>query len=116
MLIGNWRNRAIASYKQRIRQITRRNCRRSLVEVAEQLRRYVPGWKAYFRRAQTPRVFREPDEWLRHRLRALQLKHWRRGTAMFRELIALAACRDQAARVAGNASRWWQVSITAGLS
>ena len=42
----------------------------------------MPGWKAYFRLAQTPRVFRELDEWLRHRLRALQLKHWRRGATM----------------------------------
>ncbi len=33
-------------------------CGRSLNEVAEELRRYLPGWKAYFRLAQTPKVFR----------------------------------------------------------
>ena len=74
--------KALDTFKRRIRQITRRTCGRSLSEVAEELRRYLPGWKAYFRLAQTPRVFRELDEWLRHRLRALQLKHWRRGTTM----------------------------------
>ncbi len=31
----------------------------------------VRGWKAYFRLAQTPRVWRELDEWMRHRLRAI---------------------------------------------
>ena len=71
---------AVDTFKQRIRQLTRRTCGRSLSEVAEPLRGYVPGWKEYFRLAQTPRVFCELDEWLRHRLRALQLKHWRRGT------------------------------------
>jgi len=47
--------------------------------------------KAYFRLAETPGVFRKLDEWLRHRLRALQLKHWRRGKTMYRELLALGA-------------------------
>lgn len=102
--------KAIDTFKRRIRQITRRTCGRSLVEVVEELKRYMPGWKGYFQLAQTPRVFRELDEWLRHRLRALQLKHWRRGTTIFRELRALGAGRDQAARVAGNACRWWHNS------
>jgi hypothetical protein len=35
---------------------------------------YLLGWKAYFGMAQTPRVWRELDEWLLHRLRAIQLK------------------------------------------
>jgi hypothetical protein len=102
--------RAIATFKQRIRRLTRRTRGRNLSEVAAELRRYLPGWKAYFRLAQTPRIFRELDEWLRHRLRALQLKHWRRGTTMYRELRALGASRDQAAHVAGNARRWWHNS------
>jgi len=102
--------KAIDTFKRRIREITRRTCGRSLDEVAEALRRYLPGWKAYFRLAQTPWVFRELDKWLRHRLRALQLKHWRRGTTIFRELRALGASRAQAAQVAGNAHRWWHNS------
>lgn len=101
---------ALDAFKRRIRQITRRTCGRNLSEVAARLRRYLLGWKAYFRLAQTPRVFRELDEWLRHRLRALQLKHWRRGTTMFRELRAMGATVDHAARVAGNARRWWRNS------
>jgi group II intron reverse transcriptase/maturase len=101
---------AIDAFKQRIRQLTRRTCGRNLSEVAGELRRYLPGWKAYFRLAQTPQVFRALDEWLRHRLRALQLKHWRRGTTMYRELRTLGASRDQAAQVAGNARRWWHNS------
>jgi hypothetical protein len=53
---------------------------------------------------------RELDQWLRHRLRAVQLKQWRRGTTMFRELRALGASVDLAARIAGNARRWWRNS------
>jgi len=53
---------------------------------------------------------RELDDWLRHRLRALQLKHWRRGATMYQELRALGASPVQAARIAGNARRWWHNS------
>ena len=101
---------AIARFRQRVRQITQRNGGRSMAQVAEELRAYVPGWKAYFRLAQTARVFRELDEWLRHRLRALQLKHWRRGSTMYRELRARGASPEHAARIAGNAGRWWHNS------
>jgi hypothetical protein len=75
--------------------------------VAEELRGYLTGWKAYFHLAQTPKVFRELDEWLRHRFRAMQLKQWRRGKTIYREMRALGASREQAAKVAGNSRRWW---------
>jgi RNA-directed DNA polymerase len=101
---------AVATFKQRIREITRRSGGRSLPGVAERLRQYVPGWKEYFRLAQTPKVFRELDEWIGHRLRALQLKHWKRGTTMYRELLALGASHTDALRVARNSRRWWHNS------
>jgi RNA-directed DNA polymerase len=66
-------DQAMHKLRERIRQLTRRTRGRSLEQIAEDLRGYVPGWKAYFRLAQTPKVMRELDEWLRHRLRAVQL-------------------------------------------
>lgn len=95
-------DKAKETYKQRIRQLTRRSGGRSLPDVVERLRTDMPGWKGYFQLAQTPKVFRELDEWLRHRLRALQLKHWRRGTTMYRELLALGAAKPDAHRIAAN--------------
>jgi hypothetical protein len=98
----------LATYKQRIRQLTRRSGGRSMAEVVEKLRPYVLGWKAYFRLSQTPGVWRTLDEWMRHRLRAIQLKHWKRGTTMYRELKALGASEIVARRVAGNACGYWR--------
>lgn len=103
-------SQALDKLRERIRQLTRRTRGRSLEQIAQDLRGYVPGWRAYFRLAQTPRVMRELDEWLRHRLRAVQLKQWRRGTTMLRELRKLGAPPDVAARIAGNARRWWRNS------
>jgi len=103
-------DQAMHKLRERIRQITRRLKGRSLEQIAKELQGYVPGWKAYFRLAQTPRVMRELDEWLRHRLRSVQLKQWRSGTTMFRELRKLGASVEVAARTAGNARRWWRNS------
>lgn len=101
---------AMETFRQRVRQATKRSGGRSMAQVAQELRSYVPGWKAYFRLAQTPRVMRELDEWLRHRMRALQLKQWRRGPTVYRELRARGASPVQAARIASNARRWWHNS------
>lgn len=80
---------ALQRYRQRVRQLTRRQTGRSLYEIAKDLQAFMPGWKAYFRLAQTPSTLRGLDKWLRHRLRAIQLKFWGRGTTAFRELRAL---------------------------
>jgi RNA-directed DNA polymerase len=102
--------KARETFKQRIRELTRRSGGRSMAEVIEPLRRYVLGWKAYFGLAQTPRVWRELDEWMRHRKRAIQLKQWRRGTTIYRELRALGAHGKVAVLVANNSRRWWRNS------
>ena len=103
-------DKPMATFKQRIRQLTHRSGGRSVQDVVQRLRPYVLGWKAYFGLSQTPKVWRGLDEWLRHRLRAIQLKHWKRGTTMFRELRAMGASESVATRVAGNSRRWWRNS------
>jgi RNA-directed DNA polymerase len=100
----------LRTFKQRIRQLTCRSGGRSMQDVVEHLRPYIRGWKAYFRLAQTPRVWRELGQWLRHRLRAIQLKQWKRGTTMYRELLAMGAKPDVARQVAANSRRWWRNS------
>ena len=103
-------HKALDNFKARIRQLTRRSGGRSMAQVVQKLRSYLLGWKAYFGMAQTPRVWRELDEWLRHRLRAIQLRHWKRPKAIYRELKALGASEDVAKQVAGNCHRWWRNS------
>jgi RNA-directed DNA polymerase len=102
--------KAQKQFKQRIRECTRRSGGRSMQQVVNGLRPYLLGWKAYFGLSQVPRVWRELDEWIRHRLRAIQLKHWKRGTTIYRELRALGAREESARRVAGNSRSWWRNS------
>lgn len=103
-------SKPMTTFKQRVRQLTRRSGGRSMAEVIKRLKPYLLGWKAYFGLAQTPGVWRKLDEWLRHRLRAIQLKHWKRGSTIYRELTYLGAADHVARRVAGNSRCWWRNS------
>lgn len=105
--------KALESFKQRVRQLTRRNGGRSMAEVVERLRRYLLGWKGYYGLAQTPRIWRSLDEWIRRRLRALHLKQWRRGKTIYRELLRLGANPRVAQSVAALSRRWWHNSLSA---
>jgi RNA-directed DNA polymerase len=105
--------KARAAFKQRIRQLTRRSGGRSINEVIAKLRPYVLGWKGYFNLTQTPGILRELDEWMRHRMRAIHLKHWKRGVTIYRELLNLGAKPKVALLVAKNSRRWWRNSALA---
>jgi len=98
---------ALKEMKDRVRQITRRSGGRSLTAVATELGEYLNGWKNYFQLAETPRTFRDLDEWIRHRLRAVQLKQWKQSATIYRELRARGLSEIGAARVAANGRRWW---------
>jgi RNA-directed DNA polymerase len=100
-------SKALDAMKQRVRQMTSRTRGRNLAQVCADLRRYLNGWKAYFQLVELPSVFAALDSWIRHRLRALQLKLWKRGTTIFRELRARGAPWLVARRVAANGRRWW---------
>ena len=48
------------------------------------------------------------DEWMRYRLRAIQLKHCKRLAKMYRKLKALGASEIVSHQVAGNARSYWR--------
>jgi RNA-directed DNA polymerase len=102
--------KTLANMKERVRLITKRTRGRSIRQVAADLRGYLVGWKVYFRLADTPRIFRDLDEWIRHRLRAIHLKHWKRPATIYRELRNRGLSDIGARRIAKNGRRWWKNS------
>ncbi len=102
--------KALEKMKERVREITTRNGGRSMKSVFAGLRSYLTGWKEYFRLAETPGIFSGLDEWIRHRLRMVQLKQWKRGKTIYRGMKRLGANEDAARQVAGNSRRWWENS------
>jgi len=101
---------SVQRFKQRVRGLTSRQSGRSMTQTAQALRDFVPGWRAYFRLVQGSSTPRELNGWMRRRLRAVQLKQWKLGKTVYRELRVLGASGDVAAQVAANVKRWWRSS------
>jgi len=106
--------KALGEFKARVRQITRRSGGRSVRQVVTTLREYLLGWRQYFRRADTPGVFEDLDQWIHRRLRAVQLKHWKRGRTIYRELRARGV-PDWLAPRAARSRHWWRLATHGAL-
>jgi len=102
--------KALEGFKERIRRITSRNGGRSLGKVVEELRTYLLGWKAYFRLADTPGVFHDLDQWITRRLRMVQLKQWKRGSTVYREMRTRGLPDPLARAAAAHTRSWWRLS------
>mgnify|MGYP001584337351 CR=1 FL=1 len=75
--------------KQKIKQLTRRNGGRKLEAVLQQLNPVLRGFANYFRIANCQRVFKALAAWVRRRLRAVQLKLWKKPSRLHRRLKQL---------------------------
>jgi len=99
--------KALEEMKYRVRRITRRSGGRSMEQVTRELGMYLRGWKEYFKLAETPGIFTDLNGWIHRRLRALQLKQWKRGRTTIRELRARDVPEWLARRGACHGRRWW---------
>lgn len=102
---------ALDKARQRLREMTRRHRGCSMAQLVQELQRYARGWKAYFGLAQSRTGLRELDQWLRRRLRAVQLNQWKTGPTVYRALRRLGAPGATAAYVARHTRRWWHCSL-----
>ena len=95
---------------RRIVELTPRNWGRALKACISQLNEYLVGWFGFFGicTAETERTFSALDAHIRRRLRAIQLKHWKRRRTMARKLIQLGVSHRVAWRriYAGRKSPW----------
>ena len=108
--------KALARFKDRIRELTQRTRGVSVDQMIGALKRYLTGWRGYFGFCETPSVLHQLDEWIRRRLRCFFWKQWKRGRTRFRELTARGVNRHLAARTAGSAHGVWRLSCSPALS
>ena len=65
-------------FKDRVRELTRRNNPLSMYQAIQDLNKYIRGWGNYYRRQEFASVFNKLDEFIRQRLRSMQLKKWKK--------------------------------------
>jgi RNA-directed DNA polymerase len=108
--------KAIARFKERIREQTRRTRGISLPQMVKELVTYLRGWLGYFGDCQTPSVLQRLESWLRRRLRSVVWKQWKRGRTRFKELRKRGVSKDLAAQTAGSAHGPWRIANSPALA
>jgi RNA-directed DNA polymerase len=108
--------KAVDRFKKRVRELTRRTRGVSIERMAEDLSRYLRGWRGYFGKCQTPSVLEALEQWLRRRLRSAIWKQWKRGSVRFAELRKRGVGKDLAARTAGSAHGPWRLANSPALA
>ncbi|MEX3946017.1 group II intron reverse transcriptase/maturase [Paraburkholderia sp. BR10937] len=108
--------KALARFKERIRELTQRTRGVSVDQMIGTLKRYLTGWRGYFGFCETPSVLKRLDEWIRRRIRCFFWKQWKRGRTRFKELTARGVSRDLAAQTVGSPHNAWRLSCSPALS
>ena len=75
--------KSIQKMKKRLRELTARGNKWS------KLRKYTTGWINYYRYADMKNLLVETDEWLRHRIRAVYWKQWKKVRTRYKIFRAL---------------------------
>ena len=102
--------KALRRFRDRVREVTRRNRGVSMKCMVEELSAFLRGWRAYFGFCQTPEVFDSLDSWVRRRLRAVQWKQWKRPQRRCAELLKRGVSWVYAVTTAASARGPWHLA------
>jgi len=102
-------NGAREKFKRKARELTKRNNPLSMRQVILALNEYLVGWVAYFRIQEFRQIFRHLDEWVRSRLRSIQLKKWKNPVKFQRIMIRAGYNPTEARKTWVKMDRWQSV-------
>jgi group II intron reverse transcriptase/maturase len=95
-------------FAEKVRQTLRRARGHSVKQIIEQLNPVLRGWVVYFRLTQVKGVLEDLDGWLRHKLRALLWRQWKRNHPRAKNLMRAGLSHARAWQSATNGhGPWW---------
>lgn len=100
----------IKKFKDRVREITRRNRGVSIQARLVELRRYLQGWVGYFRIVPLKTFYEDLDKWIRRRIRACFWRQWRRPRTRVRNLLKLGVPKGEALKHGSSSKGPWVMS------
>lgn len=79
----------VAKFKERVKAATRKNTPVNLAKVIQDLNPIIRGYANYFKVTNSKKLFTNLMGWIRRRLRAIQMKHWKKSGKLHRRLRQL---------------------------
>jgi group II intron reverse transcriptase/maturase len=102
--------KAIKRLKDQLRILTKRSWRVSMQHRIDRINRFITGWMAYFHLADSHRMLRDLDGWLRRRLRQIRWKGWKTTAAKRHNLRIRGISERNARKWAGTSKGYWRVA------
>ena len=108
--------KSVEKMKKKIRELTTRGNKWSNKEREKKLREYTMGWINYFRYADMKSLMERTDEWLRHRIRAVYWKQWKKVSTRYKMLRALHLSEWKIQEMANCRRGVWRAALLLNLA
>ena len=107
--------KSIARFVDKVRRITSPTKGLSIEQVFEKLNPLLRGWLNYFGNCDTPSRLTKLGEWVRHRVRMIQWRLWKRSQKRYDELVKLGVKEDTARQTVGSAKGPYRIAQSPAL-
>lgn len=103
-------HKTIKRFKDRVRELTNRNCGKSIYQIIVKLNEFLRGWWEYYRLTEARYIFKALNIWIIRRLRCVVWKQWKNPRTRVRNLKKLGTGHKDA-MLCGNArKKYWRMS------
>jgi len=102
--------KTVERFKQRVRELTDRNCGKSLYQIIKELNMYLRGWWQYFRLSEARHMLKALKTWIVRRLRCLVWKQWKNPRTKVRNLEKLGIDHAHAMTCGNARKKHWRMS------
>lgn len=100
---------SLTRFKDKIRAITNPRRRIKFIDLLEELKLYLRGWKNYFDLIEVRSILDDLDGWIRHRLRSFIWQQWPKMRTRYRMLIKFGLGHDLALKTAASGKGAWRI-------
>lgn len=99
---------SLGRLRDRLRDLLRGARGQKMASVVERINPVLRGWASYFKLSQSKRPLEELDGWVRHKLRCIAWRQWKRPSTRARNLMRLGLSDERACKSAYNGrGPWW---------
>jgi len=104
---------SVTTLTEKVKALLRGARGRNIAATIQKLNPLLRGWAAYFKLAVTKQALEECDGWIRHKLRCVLWRQWKRPYARARNLMRGGLTEERAWRSATNGrGPWWNSSAS----
>jgi RNA-directed DNA polymerase len=105
-----WTEKARRRFKERVREITRRNRGHKVQTVIDELNLYIRGWLNYYKLSSTYKEVLALSVWVRRRVRLYHWKQWKQPRTRRRHLLALGVDPAKVHMATRSRKGYWRMS------